>query len=60
MTCAGLGTNLVFPLFPAEANVVKGQRGEFYRVCYSCHSSLEELKEFVEYFRPREEGRRRT
>ena len=26
--------------------------GEFHRVCYSCHSSLEELQEFVKYFQP--------
>ncbi|XP_023328022.1 uncharacterized protein LOC111701104 isoform X3 [Eurytemora carolleeae] len=29
------------------------QGGNNYRVCYSCHSSLEELKTFVQYFLPK-------
>ena len=27
--------------------------GQYYRVCYSCHSSLTELMEFVKYFNPK-------
>ena len=27
--------------------------GQYYRVCYSCHSSLTELMEFVKYFKPK-------
>ena len=30
--------------------VIKCVGGESYRVCYSCHSSLSELKDFVKYF----------
>ena len=35
--------------FSTEYPVIH-QGGEFYRVCYSCHSSLEELLNFVHYF----------
>ena len=35
--------------FSVEYPVIH-QGGEFYRVCYSCHSSLEELLNFVNYF----------
>ena len=30
-----------------------GGKGEFWRVCYSCHSSLQELLEFVKYLQPK-------
>ncbi len=36
----------------AYDKVVKCVGGQSYRVCYSCHSSLAELMEFVEHFRP--------
>jgi len=37
-----------------EKGIISDQGGEFYRVCYSCHSSLTELKTFVQYFQPAE------
>lgn len=33
--------------------LVKCEGGQYYRVCYSSHSSLDELVEFVRYFRPK-------
>ena len=35
-----------------EDKVVKCTGGQSYRVCYSSHSSLEELREFVNYLKP--------
>lgn len=32
---------------------VKCVGGNYYRVCYSCHSSRDELMDFVRYFKPR-------
>ena len=34
--------------------------GQYYRVCYSCHSSLTELMEFVKYFKPKKVHPRST
>ena len=34
-------------------DVIQRVGGDSYRVCYSCHSSLNELKAFVEYFQPK-------
>ena len=36
-----------------DDKVVKCVGGQSYRVCYSSHSSLTELQEFVNYFRPK-------
>lgn len=36
-----------------EDKVAKCTGGQMYRVCYSCHSSLNELKDFVKYFQPK-------
>ena len=36
-----------------EDKVVKLVSEQYFRVCYSCHSSLQELKEFVKYFSPK-------
>jgi len=33
--------------------VIKCTGGDSYRVCYSCHSSLTELRQFVAYFQPK-------
>ena len=32
---------------------VKCEGGNYFRVCYSCHSSLSELQDFVRYFQPK-------
>ena len=32
---------------------IKCEGGNFYRVCYSAHSSLSELLDFVRYFQPK-------
>ncbi len=36
-----------------EDKVVKLSSPQYYRVCYSCHSSLQELLAFVRHFRPK-------
>ena len=39
-------------LAKARENTTYEEHNEFYRVCFSAHSSLEELLEFVNYFKP--------
>jgi hypothetical protein len=36
-----------------DNKVMRHVGGQFYRVCYSCHSSLTELLEFCRYFKPK-------
>ena len=39
-------------LAKARENTTYEEHNEFYRVCFSAHSSLDELLEFVNYFKP--------